>query len=110
MAEGFIEGPMDKEQIDKILVKGEIENPGHGISSLFEWAVPHWEWVENAGIGSVKVSKETAHYIIDRLQKVLPDQKAEVAMSWVNWGWSVNYDLPDWRVRVNFSKLHYKEE
>jgi hypothetical protein len=111
MAEGIIMGRMDKDLIDhSILAKGEVDNASHGIILLNQWAVPHFDWATTIKIGAVKVSKTTAEYLIGRLKELLPDEKQEVMMIWLNYGWSVQDGMPDWKCRIDFSKIVYETQ
>lgn len=109
MAEGKLTIGMNKKEIDGILVEGEIMDPSHGILELNKWALPHWDWLVTAKIGSVKVNQKTAEYLINRLKEVLPGQEQHVMMVWLNYGWSIDEKLPDWKCILDFSKLEYKE-
>jgi hypothetical protein len=97
-------------KIDEIIAKGEIVDCSHGLLILNQWAIPHWDWVDSVKIGAVQVSRITAEYIIGRLKKVLSEQQQEVMMLWLNYGWSINEDLADWRCEINFDKVEYKED
>ncbi len=109
MAEGIIMGRMDKDLIDHgILAEGEVDNASHGIILLNQWAIPHFDWAIIVRIGAVKVSKTTSEYLIGRLKELLPDQTREVMMLWLNYGWSIKEDMPDWQCWIDFSKIDYK--
>ncbi len=110
MAEGKLIVELDQAKIMQILPMDEVINTSEGVTFLNQWAVPHWDWVKSVQVGAVQVSKETAEYIIGRLKDVLPGQRQAVMMLWLNYGWSINESLPNWRCQINFNKIRYNEE
>jgi len=100
---------LDKEQIDQILVEGEIDTPATGILRLNEWAVPHWDWSERIEIGALKTNKNGSLYILGRLRAILPKNLSQdLMMLWLNYGWSIDESLEDDRIKIDFNKIHYK--
>ena len=107
---GTITIKMDKETLENVILPiGEVNNITEGIVNLNKWAIPHWDWVDSVPVGSVKVNINTVGHILDRLKELFPDQKQEVMMIWLNYGWSVQSDLKDWMCRIDFSKIEYQE-
>ncbi len=92
-----------------ILVKSEIENSAHGILSLNKWAIPHWDCAKQTKIGSIKISKTTAEYIINRLIKICPEENQKIQLIWLNYGWSIDNTIPEWSYKINFTKIEYIE-
>ena len=109
MVEGKMIVGLNEKQIMDILPKGEIIDCSHGILALNQWAVPHWDWVKSVQVGAVQINGITAAYIIGRLKGILPGQEQAVMMLWLNYGWSINESLPDWKCLINFYKVRYKE-
>ena len=101
---------LDKNKIDSILPEKEIESIANGILELNSWAIPHWYWCNFVRPGAVKVNKETAEYILERLKKILPGQEQSVTIGWYNYGWSVQENLGDWRCQIDFGKIKYYED
>lgn len=110
MIEGKLIVELDQAKIMQILPIEEVNDASHGVLLLNQWAVPHWDWVKSVGVGAVQVSRKTAEYIIGRLKDVLPGQQQAVMMLWLNYGWSVNDQLPNWRCQINFNKVRYEGE
>ncbi len=108
--EGTLKIKMDKDILNNILPKNEIDNVAHGIISLNQWAIPHWDWVDFAQIGSVQINTITASHILDRLKELFPDNKQDVIMVWLNYGWQIKADLQEWECRIDFKKINYKED
>jgi hypothetical protein len=88
----------------------EAENAEDGILVLFKRVIPHWDWLESMKLGVVQISGRTAEVIIGTLQKTFPNEKQKIIMLWMNYGFSVNPDIEDFKVRLDFDKLLYKEE
>lgn len=109
MAEGKLTIGINKNEINGILAEGEITDPEQGILALNRWAIPHWDWLVTARIGSIKINLKTGEYLINRLKEILPEQKQQVLLTWLNYGWSVDEKLADWKCILDFSKLEYKE-
>lgn len=108
--EGKLIGKLTEHDIDSILAIGEVSDVSEGVLMLHKWAIPHWDWVDSTWPGSVKASLKTIEYIIGRLNKVcIKNGKAEIAMCWLDFGFSVDSSLDDWNVIIDFSKIRYKE-
>ena len=108
MAKGCLNVKFDQKKLEEVLPKDEVDNIAHAIIKLNEWAIPHWEWVNTAYIGSVQVNVSTVGFILDHLRKLFPENTHDVIMAWTNYGWQVNDDLRDWELRLNFNKVDYK--
>ena len=112
MAEGKINIVITEDILkNQILPEGELEGPDYCISAIFEWAVPHWDWVEGSiGIGAVKVSRKLAEKFIGRIDELFPKRKMDTGMLWVNYGPSARERLQEWEIEIDFSKINYKKE
>ncbi len=101
---------LTQKKIEEILPIGEIENVSEGIISIAKWAVPHWDWAESVKIGAVQVNRPTVEFIIGRLVELFPNNKQEVMNMWLNYGLSVNTDIPNWSCLIDFCRIYYKED
>lgn len=100
---------LSKETIDNIFetATGQQEC----VKELYKVAIPDWEKVEKVN-GFPKVGVVTHAYLFDKAiafdKKHHPDVMAGGAM--LNWGFSVDEDIKDWKVYVGNVTLIYKHE
>jgi hypothetical protein len=107
MAKGTLTIKFEKNTIDKVLV--DLKEPSDGILKLNEWIIPHWDLASNIKIGAVKVNQKTVEYIIGRMKSLFPDRGQAIVYLWLNYGFSVDSELADWKCKIDLSKIEYKE-
>lgn len=96
---------LTEETIEKSMGSNSEESP---IISLFRIVVPHFDYTKNIRIGAVKISENTAHFIIDCLRKT--EGGVSAVMTWVNVGFSVDKEMSDWKAKINMDLIEYEEE
>jgi hypothetical protein len=102
---------LPKEAIDKIF---SDNGPEDGIVELFKAVIPNWDSLAKIN-HYPQVNRKTSEYIASQIKlsnKIHNKNKnlVNVWMIWMNVGFGcIEEDIPEWFVKVDESKLVYKE-